>query len=148
MIVGEKRQLALDLSSTSPLGMAVVMLRFDPKVLKVTSVTAGKMFADPKSAPTITQMKNEGGMLLLSVTPVAGSTISGEGALLNIEFEAIANGDSSVSFDLSNMHLVTSDGSSSTLQLSSPVMLTVKPAPPAAKPVDQALAAPYGAMKP
>jgi general secretion pathway protein D len=133
MAVGEKRQVALELSSTAPLGMAVVMLRFDPNVVKVTNVTAGKMFTDPKSAPTITLMKNEAGVLLVAVAPAAGMQISGEGSLLNFEFEAIRTGDSSIAFDLSNVHLVTSDGSASTLQLSSPVSFTVKPVQAAAK---------------
>jgi hypothetical protein len=136
MTAGERRQLALQVNSSAPLGMAVVMLRFDPKVLKVTNITPGNLFADPKSV-TITQMKNDGGVLLVSVTPAAGTRISGEGALLNFEFEAVGNGDSSVAFDLSNVHFVTSDGSASTLQISSPVTLTVKPAPPAAKPSEQ-----------
>ena len=132
--VGEKRQLTVELNSPAPLGMAVVMLRFDPKVLKVAGVTAGKMFADAKSAPTVSLMKNEAGVLLVSIAPAAGATISGEGSLLSIEFEAIAAGDSSLAFDLSNVHLVTSDGSASVLQLSSAATLSVKPLAAAVKP--------------
>ena len=40
LTVGEKRQLSLDLNSPAPLGVAVVMLRFDPNILKITNVTA------------------------------------------------------------------------------------------------------------
>ena len=108
--------------------MSVVMLRFDPAVLKVANVTAGKMFADAKTAPTITLMKNEDGVLLLSLAP--GSPITGAGSLLNVEFEAVGSGESSVAFDLSNVHLVTSDGSGSVLDLSSPLKFTVKAANP------------------
>jgi hypothetical protein len=64
-------------------------------------------------------------MLLVSLTPAAGSPLSGEGALLNIEFEAIAAGDSSLAFDLANVHLVASDGRNILLQVE-PVKLTVK----------------------
>jgi hypothetical protein len=127
---GEKRQLSLQLNSPAPLGMSVVMLRFDPKVLKVAQVTAGNMFADAKTAPTITLMKNEDGILLLSMAPAAGASITGQGSLLNVEFEAVGSGESSVAFDLSNVHLVTSDGSGSVLQLSSPLKFIVTAAKP------------------
>lgn len=137
--VGETRQLTVELNSPSALGKAVVMLRFDPNVLKVANVTAGKMFADAKAAPTVWLMKNEAGVLLVSISPAAGGTISGAGSLLNVVFEAIATGDSSLAFDLSNVHLVTSDGSASVLKLSSPATLSVKPV--AASAVDEGLAA-------
>ena len=128
LAAGEKRQVSLELNSPAPLGMSVVMLRFDPAVLKVANVTAGKMFADAKTAPTITLMKNEDGVLLLSLAP--GAPITGAGSLLNVEFEAVGSGESSVAFDLSNVHLVTSDGSGSVLDLSSPLKFTVKAANP------------------
>lgn len=127
MTAGEKRQLTLELNSPASVAMSVVMLRFDPKVLKVANVTAGKMFADAKTPPTINVMKNESGVLLLSLAPAAGTTISGEGSLLNLEVEAISAGDSAIGFDLSNVHLTTSDGSASVLQVSSPVTVKVKP---------------------
>ena len=130
LVVGEKGQLTLELNSGAPLGLSVIMLRFDPNVLKVTNVTAGKLFTDPKTAPAITLMKNEAGVLLVSIAPAAVGTIAGEGALLNVEFEGLANGDTSIAFDLSNVHVVTSDGSGSVLQLSSPMKLSFKPAAP------------------
>jgi len=133
LTVGEKRQLTLALNSPAPLGVAVVMLRFDPNILKVTNVTAGKMLSDAKSAPTISVLKNEGGVLLVSIAPAAGATISGEGSLLNLEVEGIAGGNSSLAFDLSSVHIVTADGSASVVQVSSPVTLAVKAAA-AAKP--------------
>jgi LysM repeat protein len=137
MNVGEKRQLAVELNSAAPLGLAVVMMRFDPTVIKVNSVTAGKMFADAKSAPTLTQ-STEKGVLLVSVAPGAGLQISGEGALLDLEVEAIAAGDGSIAFDLSNVHLITSNGRTTLLQLA-PMSLAVKPAPaaPNAKPASE-----------
>ena len=131
LTVGEKRQLAIELDSEARLGLAVVMLRFDPNVLKVNSVSAGKMFTDAKTLPTITQSLDQKGVLLVSIAPAAGSQIFGEGALVNVEVEAIGAGDSSVAFDLSNVHLVSADGQATVLQLA-PINLTVKPAPPAA----------------
>lgn len=133
LTVGEKRQLSLELNSPAPLGVAVVMLRFDPNILKITNVTAGKILTDAKSGATISVMKNEGGVLLVSIAPAAGATISGEGALLNLEVEGLAGGSSSLAFDLSSVHIVTADGSASVVQVSSPVTVAVKAAA-AAKP--------------
>ena len=135
MAVGEKRQVAVEVNSDAPLGLTVISLRFDPNVIKVNSLTAGNLFASAAKPPTITQLSNEKGVLMVSITLAAGSQISGEGSLLNLEIEAIGNGDSSLSFDLANVHLVTTDGRATVLQLT-PMSLVVKPtaAASAAKP--------------
>ena len=125
LAVGEKRRLALQVKSDAPLGMALVTLRIDPKVLKINSVTPGSLFANAKTAPTLTQSIDEHGMILLSLTPAAGSPITADGTLLNIEVEALASGDSNLAFDLSNVHLVAADGRALLLQIE-PVKLTVK----------------------
>ena len=123
--VGEKRQLAVEIKSDAPLGMAVVMLRFDPKVLKINSVSAGSLFANAKTAPTITQTIDEHGMLLVSLTPAAGTLLTADGALINLDVEALGAGDSVLTFDLANVHLVASDGRNTLLQIE-PIKLTVK----------------------
>jgi general secretion pathway protein D len=125
MRVGEKRQLALSVKTGAPLGLAVLTLRFDPKVVKVNSVTAGGIFANAKAAPALSQSIDPNGMLLVSISPGAGSPLGGEGVLLNIEFEGISGGDSLLAFDLANVHLVASDGRNLLLQVE-PVKLTVK----------------------
>jgi len=138
MLVGEKRQLAIQLKSEAPLGLAVVTLRFDPRVVKIGNVSPGILFTNAKNAPAITQSIDPKGMLLISVAPAGGSTVKGEGALLNIEVEAIAAGNSALTFDLSNVHLVAADGRATTLQLN-PATLTVKQpdGPPPPKPSSQ-----------
>ncbi|HXI25722.1 MAG TPA: cohesin domain-containing protein, partial [Pyrinomonadaceae bacterium] len=123
--VGERRRLTVELKSNAPLGMALVTLRFDPKVLKINSITPGSLFANVKTAPTLTQSIDEHGMVLISLTPGAGSATIADGTLLNIDVEAIASGDSNLNFDLSNIHLVASDGRAMLLQIE-PVKLTVK----------------------
>jgi general secretion pathway protein D len=126
MTVGEKRQFSVDLNTQAHVGLAVVMLRFDPNVIKINNVTLGKLFADAKSAPTITQSTTEKGVLLVSLAPSASAAISGQGPILNIEVEAVGAGEAALAFDLSNVHLVSADGSSTVLQLA-PISLTVKP---------------------
>ena len=126
MTVGEKRQLTVDLNSEASLGLAVVMLRFDPNIIKINNVTLGKLFTDAKTAPTITQSPTEKGVFLVTLAALPGSAISGQGSLLNIEVEGVAAGEAKLEFDISNVHLVSSDGRSTVLQLA-PMSLTVKP---------------------
>jgi general secretion pathway protein D len=123
--LGEKRRLAVEFNSEAPVGMAVLTLRFDPKVLKINSISAGSLFANAKAAPTITQSIDEHGLLLVSVTPAAGAPMSGNGPLLNIDIEAIGAGDSALAFDLNNVHLMATDGRNTLLQIE-PIKLTVK----------------------
>jgi len=125
MKVGEKRQLAVQVRTGAALGLAVLTLRFDPQVIKVNSVTLGSIFTNAKATPNLTQSVDKNGMLLVSLAAAAGAPISGEGALLNLEFEAIAGGDSALAFDLANIHLVASDGRSVLLSVE-PIKLTVK----------------------
>jgi general secretion pathway protein D len=125
MKAGEKKQLSLQVNSGAPLGLAVITLRFDPKVIKISSVTPGTMFANAKTAPALTQSIDEHGMILLSLTPAAGSSISGEGSLLNLEIIGLSAGDAELAFDLSNVHVVASDGRTLLLQIE-PLKLTVK----------------------
>jgi len=123
--VGEKQQLTVQFKSDAPLGLAVLTMRFDPNVIKIKSVSAGSIFASAKAAPTITQSIDEHGMMLVSLAPAAGSAVSGEGALLTFEVEAIGTGDSALAFDLANVHLVATDGRNVVLQLE-PIKLMVK----------------------
>ncbi len=123
--VGDKQQLQVRVKSDAPLGMAVLTLRFDPKVLKVDSISMGGMFANAKNAPTLTQSVDEHGMILMSIAPAAGSALTADGSLINIDVEALTAGDSTLGFDLSNVHVVASDGRPLLLQIE-PVKLTVK----------------------
>jgi hypothetical protein len=109
--------------SDAPLGTAIMMLRFDPKVLKVNSISMGEIFANAKSAPALTRSVDEHGMVLITISPAAGSSITAEGALINIEIEALAAGDSALAFDISNTHVVAADGRPLMLQIN-PVKLT------------------------
>jgi general secretion pathway protein D len=123
--VGDKQQLQLRVRSDAPLGMAIATLRFDPKVLKVTSVATGDLFTSAKQPPVLTQLVDEHGMVLMSITPAAGSAVMANGGIINIGVEALAAGDSALAFDLSNVHVVASDGRPLLLQIE-PVKLTVK----------------------
>ena len=104
--IGDKRQLALQVKSDAPLGLAVITLRFDPGILKIIGGSAGSLFASAKNPPTVTQSIDEHGMVLLSIAPASGSVNYGRRVLLNLDVEGVSAGDTALSFDLSNVHLV------------------------------------------
>jgi general secretion pathway protein D len=109
LAVGEKRQIAIELNSEVPLGLAVVTLRFDPKVVSVRAVTKGGLFTNGK-APSITESIDPTGVCLISISTLNGaSPMTGNGVLVILEIEGIAAGDAALSFDQGNMHLVATD---------------------------------------
>jgi general secretion pathway protein D len=116
MRVSENRRLALVLKTDAPIGMAVLTLRFDPRAIAVRAVSPGNLFAGG-TPPIITPSVNSGGVLLISVAPPSGVPMTGAGVLIFIDIEAIAVGESAISFDKENVHLIASDGRNVLLQL-------------------------------
>ena len=118
--VGEKRRFAVELKSDVPLGLAVLTLRFDPRLVAVRGVSTGTMFADNKDgAPRITQSSDANGVCLISISAVSGAQpFKGAGVLLFIDVEAIAAGDGGLAFDKDNTHLMATDARDVVLELS------------------------------
>jgi hypothetical protein len=116
--VGEKRKLAVELNSAVPLGLAVLTLKFDPKVVKVSAVAAGSMFSGQKKAPSITHSIDPSGVCLISISAFNGTVpMEGAGTLLWIEIEGLAPGDASLAFNKETMHLVATDARDVVLDL-------------------------------
>jgi general secretion pathway protein D len=112
--VGEKRWLTVKLNSDTPLAMGTVALRFDPKVVKITAVSAGTLLAkvNEGSEPgaSVTQSINPMGICLVSISNLNGvASIKGEGVLLYVEVEALAPGDAGLVFEKGAMHFVGID---------------------------------------
>ena len=111
MKVGERRRLMLFLKTDAPLGLATATLRFDPKTLAVRSISQGVFASDKSLAPVLTQSVDPSGVLLVSISPAAGAQpLSGEGLLVVVEVEALAQGDASLQFDADKVHLIATDG--------------------------------------
>jgi general secretion pathway protein D len=107
--VGEKRQFAVQLNSDVQLGLAVVTLRFDPKVVKVRSINAGELFAGGKK-PNITESIDPNGICLISISALNSlKSMTGNGALIMVEIEGLAPGNAALAFDKDTMHLVAID---------------------------------------
>jgi general secretion pathway protein D len=117
MKVGESRRFALDLRSDVPLSLAIIALRFDPKVVKVRAVSAseagGANFTQSEAA----------GVCLISLTNLNGMT--GPGTLLFIDVEGVGPGDARLTLDNGSMHLAATDAQSVTVN-ALPVSATVK----------------------
>ena len=109
--VGEKRRYAIQLNSEVPLSLALLALRFDPKVVKVHALTAGTLIGtSTDAAPIFTPSIDAGGVCLISISSLNGKiSFGGSGPLLFIDIEAIGAGDASLVFDKERMHLVAAD---------------------------------------
>jgi len=110
--VGEKRRYAVQLNSEVSLSLALLALRFDPKVVKINAVSAGSLLgsqADSLGANFSHSVSPEG-VCLVSISALNGKTqIKGSGELLFIEIEAIGAGDAALVFDKGTLHLVATD---------------------------------------
>jgi general secretion pathway protein D len=113
MLVGEKQRVALALATNESLGTATIKLRFDPRVLAVRGVSQGSLLAGApaNTAPTLMQSIDPSGALLISVQTPAGTPLkTGMNIMLFIEVEALAGGESEISFDTDVVRLANADG--------------------------------------
>jgi general secretion pathway protein D len=116
---GEKRSVALEMNSNVPLGMLVLTLRFDPKIVKINVISAGSMIAGTGNVPTISQSISPDGSCLITIAALNGvPALKGTGVLLSLEVEAIGDGDAGISFDKQKTNLMATDGGSLLLDLS------------------------------
>ena len=111
MKVGEKRRYAIQLNSDAPLSLALLALRFDPKVVKVHGLTAGDLLAGSgDSAPLFTPSIDASGTCLISISSLNGkASFKGAGPLLFIDVEAIGEGNASLGFVKETLHLGAAD---------------------------------------
>jgi general secretion pathway protein D len=113
MLVGEKQRVALALATNEPLGTATIKLRFDPRVIAVRGVSQGSLLAGApaNTAPTLMQSIDPSGALLISVQTPAGTPLkTGMNIMLFIEVEALAGGESEISFDKDVVRLANAGG--------------------------------------
>src|ERR1043166_2558090 len=94
MKVGESRRLTLDVKSDAPLALAIIVLRFDPKVVKVKAVSL------ETGGATFTQSTDASGVCLISI-----SSMTGSGNLLYIDVEGVGLGDAGLRLDGDSTHL-------------------------------------------
>jgi general secretion pathway protein D len=111
MKIGEKRRYAVQLNSDIPLSVALLALKFDPKVVKVNSVTAGTLLsASPDNAPLFTPSIDASGVCMISISSLNGKGVfKGSGPLLFIDLEAVGPGGAALTFVKETLHLIATD---------------------------------------
>jgi general secretion pathway protein D len=111
MKVGERRRYAVELSSDLSLSLALLALRFDPKVVKIHALTAGSLLpTSGDAAPIFTPSIDASGMCMISISSLNGkASFRGSGPLLFIDLEAIAEGEASLMLIKETLHLVATD---------------------------------------
>lgn len=111
MKIGEKRRYAIQLNSDVPLSLALLALKFDPKVVKVNAVTAGTLLSTaPDTAPLFTPSIDVNGVCMISISALNGKGVfKGSGPLLYLDLEAVGPGDAALTFVKETLHLVATD---------------------------------------
>ena len=130
MKVGETRRFALELKSDASLAMAILALRFDPKVIRIKGLLAGTALTadngNKESAPGMTQSIDASGMCLISLANLrSAASLKDSGLWLFIDIEALSAGDAGLVFDGSATHLMAIDAANVALDLS-PIHAMVK----------------------
>jgi general secretion pathway protein D len=116
--VGEKRRFAIELNTEIPIGLAVLALKFDPKVVKINTVAGGTLLSADGNGPAVTQSVDPSGICLVSISALNSKVpMKGSGALVFVEIEAIAAGDAAFTFDKNMIHLVATDARDVVLDL-------------------------------
>jgi hypothetical protein len=115
--IGEKRRYAIQMSSDVSLSLALFAIRFDPKVVKVTTISAGTLLAHDAAA-ALTQSIDPTGVCLISISGLNGKNpIKGTGALFFLDVEAVGIGNAALVFDQESLHLVATDAKDVTTKI-------------------------------
>ncbi|HYV83317.1 MAG TPA: secretin N-terminal domain-containing protein [Pyrinomonadaceae bacterium] len=119
MKVGEKRRYAIQLSSDVPLSLALVALKFDPKVVKVHALSAGSLLSTTgETAPLFTPVIDASGTCLISISSLNGkASFGGSGPLLFIDLEAVGEGNAALAVVKESLQLVATDARDVTSQV-------------------------------
>ena len=120
MRVGESRRFALEVKSDVPLSLAIVALRFDPKVVKVRAVSESPANG---AGVNFTQSADPSGVCLLSFSNL--NNLMATKTLLFIDVEGIGLGETGLMLDKASTHLVATDARDLGIELV-PIRATVK----------------------
>ena len=126
--VGEKRRYAIQLDSDVPLSMALISLKFDPKVVKIHALTAGSVLPTTgEAAPLFTPAIDASGTCLISISSLNGkASFRGSGPLLFIDLEAVGEGTASLMVVKDTLQIVATDAKDVKSQVVQGIVATVK----------------------
>jgi general secretion pathway protein D len=97
--VGETFTVSIDVDNARDVVAAPFMLQYDPKLLSLDNVAAGKFWsADGEEPLLIKNVQNESGLASVRLSRKPGSSaVAGTGSLLTLTFKALASGAATVS---------------------------------------------------
>ena len=110
MSVGSRQRVAVTLKGGLPLGSALTVLRFDPKVLRVVGSAPGGLVRTGEGA-TPTASVDPNGVVIFIGDGTGSLPEDGEGELFFVEVEALAPGDGALWLDRGAGRLTARDGS-------------------------------------
>lgn len=114
---GEKQRFGLMLMTPSPLGTAVMALKFDGTKMAIIGVEPGGLLTGPGlGAPTVSNYVTMDGTLMITIVPPAGGVISGNGVLVYVDVEGLAPTVATLSVIKEKAHLMGTDGSNVNLK--------------------------------
>ena len=104
--VGMKQRIAVMLEADAPLSSALIALKFNPALLKVTGLTPG----DASAGARLMQLIDPNGKVSVMVMPDANTTLKpGASVLFYLEVEAVGAGANALDFDRNGMRLTTTE---------------------------------------
>jgi hypothetical protein len=107
--VGERQRVALVLNSSTVLTPAIFRIKFDPKVLTVKGVS--RTGTDSTGAPGVMNSIDPAGYVMAAVTPLNGAVLkAGSNIVLYLDVEAVGAGNTTLTFDKGNVHLMGANG--------------------------------------
>jgi general secretion pathway protein D len=101
---------ALAVNGAADVASAPMQIQFDPKLLRLNGVMLGDLFTQAGQQPSFTQnILNDSGTATIQLNRAAGTPgISGNGVLVNLNFQAVGRGVTNVT--VSNLTLANSKG--------------------------------------
>ena len=98
--VGDSFTVTLQVENARDVVSAPVLLQYDPKILALSDVSAGKFWSGDgqEPQPATKNVQNEAGMATVALSRKSGSpSISGTGSLLTLTFTAVGKGTATIS---------------------------------------------------
>ena len=104
--VGMKQRIAVMLESDAPLSSALVALKFNPAMLKVTGLTPGDASA---GARLLQDLKPDGQLSVMIMPPANAPLKPAASVLFYLEVEAVGAGANAIDFERNLMRLMTTE---------------------------------------
>lgn len=108
--VGERTKIAVSVTGSTTFRSAVLGVNFDEKKLVVRSVQYGDIFGTKLVGSAASPFLNQNGKMFVSLSMPGGAVETGNGVLVYLEVEALADGKPELTFEKDVMNFLTAEG--------------------------------------